>query len=85
MRYFWEKVTEEHSPGTHRSWERINTLCSHFTERNLDQNMLGNALCLRKIGKIASAFGGSAPEPPAAGGSASRPPSCYSRRLFQLF
>jgi len=43
MRCFWKKVTEEQGPGARRSWERINTLCSHLKtrfKRNLDQNML---------------------------------------------
>jgi len=28
MRYFWKKVTKEHSPGVHWSWGRIYTLQS---------------------------------------------------------
>jgi len=46
-----EKVTEEHSPGAHKSWGRINTLYSHLKtrfKRNLDQNMLKNALVFGK-------------------------------------
>jgi len=43
MRYFWKKV-----PGAHRSWGRINTLQSlkNMFKKNLDQNMLENALFL---------------------------------------
>jgi len=46
MRHLWKNVTDEHSPGAHRSWGRINTLCSHLKARfkkNLDQNMLNRA------------------------------------------
>jgi len=49
--------------------------------------MLENYLFFGKTGKIAEALGGSAPKPhwfPEARCSATRPPSCYSRHLFQV-
>jgi len=44
---FFQKATEEYSPGAHRHWERINTHCSHvkthFLSRNLDK------VCLKML------------------------------------
>jgi len=70
---------------------RINTLCSHLNTRFKAD--IKTKLCLKmlyfwkKTRKIAAALGVEPPNPhwpPAAGSSASRPPSCYSRHLFQL-
>jgi len=56
MRYFWIKVTKEHSLDAHRPCGRINTLCSHLKtrfKRNLHQNMLEKCfMFLDKAGKI---------------------------------
>jgi len=30
MRYFWNKATEEYSPGAQRHWRYIYTYCSHL-------------------------------------------------------
>jgi len=60
MHCFWKKVTEEHSLGAYRSWGRINTLCSHLKPRfkkNLDQNMLKNALFFGKKEKSPQRWG----------------------------
>jgi len=71
-----------------RPWGCINTLCSHLKirfKRNLDQDMLENALFFLEKWRNRRSVGGSAPNlcwPPAAGSSASRPPRCYFRHLF---
>jgi len=68
-----EKVTKEHDHCAHRSWVRINTLRSHLRarfKRYLNQNMLENALFLKKKEKGAAALGAPPPNlrwPPAAG------------------
>jgi len=77
MHSFWKKVTEEHSPGVHRSCGRINTLCSHLKTRfkiNLDQNMLKNALFSGKIRKNRRSVWGPAPKPPLSSGGWGGPP-----------
>jgi len=57
---FLQKVTEDHSPGTHKFWGRINRLCSHLKtrfKRNLVQHMLENALFWEKLEKSPQRWG----------------------------
>jgi len=90
LHYFWKEVTEEHSPGAHRSWGRINTLSSHLKtrfKRNLDQSMLENALFFWKKLENRRSVESSASKPPLASGGwglrSQTPELLLSHYLFQ--